>query len=178
MSWLLLLAALAARPATPDAEVFHGWSRDGRWLVYEVHGANELVELFFCATSADEAPGWPRALDGLDQEQVAGLTCVRFLDPNKAPWQWKAQLVLPAPATRLGGLVVSSELSTDGESPGFVLQAGDQRQACYASGVREDSKLQRTWFHPSGRYAAALIDGHFHHCAVTLRPAPRPGKKR
>jgi hypothetical protein len=181
---LLLAAVLAApRSAPVETDVFHGWSRDGRWLVYEAHGANDLVELYFCPTSPDDAPPWPRVLDESDREPVApGLSCVHFLDPNKAPWQWKAQLALPAPSARGAGLAVSNELSTDGENPGFVLVAGDQKQACYASGVREDSRLQKTWFHPSGRFVAALIDGRFHHCAVTLRgvaappPRPPPGK--
>jgi hypothetical protein len=183
---LVLLSLLVTpRPGPSDAEVFHGWSRDGSWFVYEVHGANELVELFFCATSPDDAPTWPKVLNEADRETVSGLPCVHFMDPNKAPWQWKAQLVLPAPSTRHGGVEVSKELSTDGENPGFVLQLGDKKQACYASGVREDSRLQKSWFHPSGRFAAALIDGRLHHCAVELRgaapkpapaPPPKPGK--
>jgi hypothetical protein len=80
---------------------------------------------------------------------------------------------------RFGGLEVSHELATDGESPGFVLQAGDKKQSCYASGVREDSKLEKVWFHPSGQLVAAMIDGNFRHCTVTLRAAPpKPTKKR
>jgi len=176
----LLLGAVLAAPRAPagDAEVFHGWSRDGSWLVYEVHGANELQELYFCATSPDDTPSWPRVLNEADREAMPGLSCVHFLDPNKAPWQWKAQLQLPAPAGRFGGVEVSKELSTDGENPGFTLLAGDKKQACYASGIREDSRLQKTWFHPSGRFAAALIDGRFHHCAVELRGVPAKATPR
>jgi hypothetical protein len=174
----VLLLALAA---SADQQVFHGWSKDGTWLAWEDHGANDLVELYFCATSAEVKPTWPAALNEAEREEVGGLSCVHLMDPNKAPWQWKAQLVLPAPAQKFNGVEVLHELSLDGDSPGFVLQSGDKKQGCYASGVRERSKLQKTWFHPSGRYVAALIDGNFAHCVVTVKaaaPAGKPAHKR
>jgi hypothetical protein len=152
--------------------------------VYEAHGANELVELFFCATSPDVPPTWPRVLDEAEREALPGLSCVHFLDPHKAPWQWKAQLVLPAASTSRAGVEVSRELSTDGETPGFLVVAGARKQVCYASGVREDSRLQRSWFHPTGRFVAALIDGRFHHCPVLwtgkpdVQKPPLPGSRR
>ncbi len=179
MRIFLSLLVVAGVASAAETETFHGWSKDGTWLVYEQHTHDERVELFFCATS-EVSPSWPKALSELDREDGT-LSCVRFLDPNKAPYQWKNQLVLPAPASQHQGISVQGELVTDGESPGFVLVAGDKKQACYASGTRDDSKLQKTWFHPSGRFVAALIDGNFRHCAVTLKPgkpAPKGGKKR
>jgi hypothetical protein len=182
-----LVAVLAAASAAgAETEVFHGWSKDGTWYVLEQRGANELVELSFCATG-EAKPSWPAVLNELEREEANGRSCVHFLDPNKAPYQWKLQLVLPAPAFKASGLEVLKELVVDGESPGFVLSAGgDKTQVCYASALRESSKLQKTWFHPQGHYVAAMIDGAFSHCAVTLKtgkvtpprpPAPPPRKR-
>lgn len=156
--------------ALGDSEIFHGWSKDGSWLVYEQHTHDERVELYFCATDSEGQPSWPATLNSLDREDTGGLSCVRFLDPNKAPYQWKNLLVLPAPSMSQAGIKVAAELSTDGEAPGFTLVSGDKKQACYASATREDSKLQKTWFHPSTKYVAAMIDGNFRHCVVTLKP--------
>ena len=177
---LSLVVALVATPSLgSDAEIFHGWSKDGSWLVYEVHDRNDLVELYFCTVVSDATPSWPKVLNDMDREDANGLSCVRFMDPNKAPYRWKSLLVLPAPSMKLGGLEVSRDLVTDGESPGFVVQAGDKKQGCYASGVREDSRLERVWFHPLGQLVAALIDGNFRHCAITLRAiTPKGPKKR
>ena len=172
-----LLAFLATHVMAAENETFHGWSKDGSWLVFELHGDDERSELYFCATEPEGQPSWPDALNGQEREAVGELSCVRFLDPNKAPYQWKLQLTLPAPSMKLGGLTISPELATIGDQ-GFVLEAGDKKQICYASGTREGSKLEKTWFHPSGRYAAAQIDGNFRHCVVTLVPtrAPKPAK--
>lgn len=179
--FLSCFVLLSAAGAWADAEVFHGWSKDGSWLAYEQHGYDNRVELYFCATDSEVTPSWPAAINQLDREDGT-LSCVRFLDPNKAPYQWKNLLVLPAQSTAQGGISISPELSTDGETPGFVLVAGDKKQACYASGTREDSKLMKTWFHPSTRYVAAIIDGNFRHCVVTLKAtkvvSPKGGKKR
>ncbi len=171
VAWPVALLALAAFGAT-ETEVFHGWSKDGTWYVYEERGNNELVELYFCATS-EAKPSWPAVLNEQEREETNGRSCVHFLDPNKAPYQWKAQLVLPPPAAKASGLEVLHELVTEGESPGFVVVFGDKQQVCYASALRESSKLQKTWFHPSGRFAAAMIDGSLSHCALTLKG---PGK--
>jgi hypothetical protein len=174
---VLSILVLGAAPAFAQ-DVFHGWSKDGTWLVLERQQANELVELHFCATS-DAPPSWPKELNAMDRLDEGSLSCVRFIDPNKAPYEWKRKLVLPAPSHQANGIQVRPELVTDGETPGFVLEAGDKTQVCYASGVRESSKLQKTWFHPSGKLAAALIDDTFHHCLVTLKPARAPaGKKK
>ncbi len=180
---VMLLAGWPALAAA-EAEVFHGWSKDGTWYVLEQRGANDLVELSFCATT-DVKPTWPAVLNEPEREESNGRSCVRFLDPNKAPYQWKLQLVLPAPAAKANGLEVLKELVVDGESPGFVLSAGgDKTQVCYASALRESSKLQKTWFHPQGRYVAAMIDGAFSHCVVTLKagkatpPKPTPPTPR
>lgn len=171
---LLSLVVLGAAPAFAQ-ETFHGWSKDGSWLVFERIEANDLVELHFCATSEDVKPTWPKELNDLDREE-GPLSCVRFIDVNKAPYEWRLKLLKPEPATKQGGLSVNHELVTDGESPGFALEAGDKRQVCYASGMRESSKLEKTFFHPSGRYAAAIIDKTFHHCVVTLKAAKGGGK--
>lgn len=167
---------VSAWAAPAENEVFHGWSKDGTWLVYEVKGRDERVELYFCQTDQAVNPSWPAPLNGMDREDGT-LSCVRFLDPNKAPYQWKNQLVLPATTTSHAGISIQSELVADGETPGFVLVAGDKKQACYASATREDSKLQKSWFHPSARFVAVIIDGNFRHCVVTLKPA-KPGKKK
>lgn len=164
--------------ARAEGEVFHGWSKDGSWLVYEQHTHDDRVELYFCTSESQTQPSWPAALNALDREDGT-LACVRFLDPNKAPYQWKNLLVLPAPSMSQAGINISPELATDGESPGFTLTAGDKKQSCYASATREDSKLQKTWFHPSSRYVAAIIDGNFRHCVVTLKPSKaKPGVKK
>ena len=173
---LALLLAFAGFGAEP--EVFHGWSKDGTWLVFEVHGKNELVELYFCGTGPETTPSWPKVLNDAEREDINGLSCVRFMDPNKAPYRWKSMLVLPPPSMRHGGLAVSRELVTDGENPGFVVEAGDKRQACYASAVREDSKLERVWFHPSGQLVAAIIDGSFRHCVVSIKAAAKPSRHK
>jgi hypothetical protein len=173
---LMVVAAWPARAAT-ETEVFHGWSKDGTWYVLEERGANELVELYFCATG-EAKPTWPAVLNELEREDSNARSCVHFLDPNKAPYQWKLQLVLPPVAWKGGGLEVLKELVVDGESPGFVLSAGgDKTQVCYATALRESSKLQKTWFHPQGKYVAAMIDGAFSHCVVTLKPGKAPPGK-
>lgn len=163
------LVLLAGTALAAESETFHGWSKDGSWLVYEQHTHDDRNELFFCVTDAAVTPTWPKALNDLDREDGT-LSCVRFLDPNKAPYQWKNQLVLPAPAMSHAGVSIAAELVPDGESPGFVLTAGEEKQACYASGTRDDSKLQKSWFHPTGKFVAVMIDGAFRHCAVTLKP--------
>lgn len=174
MRTLALSLCLLAAPALAD-DVFHGWSKDGTWLVYETRGENDLVELHFCLTDAQVKPSWPKELNELDREEGL-LSCVNFIDPNKAPYQWKAKLSLPASALTSGKLKVLPELVRDGETPGFTVEAGDKRQVCYASGVREDSKLQKVWWHPGGAWVAALIDGQFCHCALQVKPAP--GKRK
>ena len=167
--------------ALADSEVFHGWSKDGSWLVYEQRTNDDRVELYFCPTDSEVKPSWPAQLNGMDREDGT-LSCVRFLDQNKAPYQWKNQLVLPPVSMQQAGITISAELSTDGESPGYTLVSGEKKQSCYASGTREDSKLQKTWFHPSTRFVAAIIDGNFRHCVVTLKPTKtppiKPGKKK
>ncbi len=178
MRLLACCCVLLGGAALADTEVFHGWSKDGSWLVYEQHAQDDRVELYFCATDTGVQPSWPAPLNALDREDGT-LSCVRFLDPNKAPYQWKNQLVLPAPSMSQGGISISPELSTDGETPGFTLVSGEKKQSCYASATREESKLQKTWFHPNMRFVAAIIDGNFRHCAVTLKavktPVVKPG---
>src|SRR4051812_4396397 len=63
-----------------ESEIFHGWSKDGTWLVYEQHTHDDRVELYFCTTESQVNPSWPAALNNLDREDGT-LSCVRFLDP-------------------------------------------------------------------------------------------------
>jgi hypothetical protein len=168
-----LLAFVATHVMAAENETFHGWSKDGSWLVFELHGEDDRNELYFCATEPEGQPSWPNQLDEMDRETVGELSCVRFLDPNKAPYQWKLQLVLPHVSTKFSTITLSNELATIGEQ-GFVLESGDKKQICYASGTREGSKLEKTWFHSSGRYVAAQIDGNFRHCVITLVPTKPP----
>jgi hypothetical protein len=173
---LMVLALVLAAPASAQ-DIFHGWSKDGSWLVVERHGPNERVELRFCATGAD-APTWPKELSALEREEEGALSCVRFLDPNKAPYEWKLKLALPPPGPGSAGVSVRPEVVSDGETPGFLLEVGDKTQACSASGVRASSRLRQAWVHPSGRFAAARIDDVLHHCVVTVKPARAPPRKR
>lgn len=180
---LLLSGAWAA---AAENETFHGWSKDGSWLVYELHVDDDRNELYFCATDADVKPSWPDGLDEREREAVGDLSCVRLIDPNKAPYQWKLQLTVPPTSMKQGTVSISNELVFMGEQ-GFVLESGDKKQVCDASGTRENSKLEKTWFHPSGKFVAAQIDGNFRHCVVTLvpvkapkveKPKPQPKKKK
>ncbi len=172
---MLLVAGL--RAAAAENETFHGWSKDGSWLVYELHVDDERNELYFCATDAEVRPSWPDSLDGQERESVGELSCVRLIDPNKAPYQWKLQLTVPAPSMKQGTVSISTELATIGDQ-GFMLESGDKKQLCYASGTREGSKLEKTWFHPSGKFVAAQIDGNFRHCVVTMIPVKAPKVER
>ena len=169
MRSLFLLSCLAPVAALAQAETFHGWSKDGTYLAYQAPGNNDITELFFCPTDATVAPSWPAGLNELDRTDERGLSCVRFIDMNKAPYQWKSTLVLPPPASQNNGIAALPELVTDGESPGIVLEAQGKKQSCYVSGLREDSRVLKTWWHPSSRFLAALVDGRFHHCVITLK---------
>lgn len=168
-----MLVLSGAWAVAAENETFHGWSKDGSWLVYELHGDDERNELYFCATDANVQPSWPEGLSGLDRETSGELSCVRFLDPNKAPYQWKLNLTVPTQSQKQGGVSISSELAFIGD-PGFVLEAGEKKQVCYASGTYETSKIEKTWFHPSGKFVAAQIDGNFRHCVVTVIPVKAP----
>lgn len=178
MRWSYALALLVASSSfAAEPETFFGWSKDGSWLVYEERGRDERVDLYFCQSEEAATPSWPSSLNELEREDQNGLSCVRFLDPNKAPYQWKNQLVLPPVATQNNGVVIQQELVPDGETPGFVLVSGEKKESCYASGMRESSKLQKSWFHPSGRYVAVMIDGSFRHCVSTLKATPLKSPK-
>lgn len=173
--WALVLWGVAA-PALAQTDTFHGWSKDGTYFVYESHEPrSELVELFFCASDSASKPSWPALLDELGR--VDGLnSCVRFIDPNKAPYQWKAALVRPAPNAKHGALSVLAELVTDGETPGFVIESNGKKQSCEVSGLKEDSRLGPVFWHPNGKWVAALVDGRLAHCAVQLKSAPNTTK--
>jgi hypothetical protein len=174
-SFLLFLSLCSASALADD--VFHGWSKDGTWLVFQTAGENDIVELHFCMTDKEVKPTWPKELNDGDKEE-GKLTCINLIDPNKAPYQWKTKVSAGAPSLKGNGMRVLTELIHDGENPGFVVEAGDKKQTCYASGVREDSRLQKVWWHPNGRWVAALIDGQFRHCALTVQPKAAPkGKK-
>ncbi len=184
---LAMLILLLSTAVLAQSETFHGWSKDGSYLAYQAAGNNDLIELFFCQSDAATPPTWPAGLTEMERLDDRGMSCVRFIDPNKAPYQWKKALVLPASATQSNGVAVLSELITDGESPGIALESGGKRQVCYVSALREDSRLQKTWFHPNGHFFAALVDGKFSNCALTVKggrpaagpPSPsKPSKKK
>ena len=182
MRALFTVGCLVASSALAQVETFHGWSKDGSYLAYQAPGNNDLVELFFCQTDGAVNATWPASLNELERTDERGLSCVRLIDVNKAPYQWKNALVLPAPTAQSNGIAALSELVTDGESPGIVLEAAGKKQSCYVSGLHEDSRLQKTWWHPNGHFLAALVDGRFLHCVVTLRgakgvPASKPTAK-
>lgn len=179
-----LLWGAPARAA--DAESFFGWSKDGTWFAWQkVSGPNDLVELYFCATDESGSPTWPDTLNDSERSKVERHSCVTYTDPNRAPFGWKAQLSLPRPSFTHGKMRVLSELVLDGENPGFVVEEKEskdkeKRTACYVSGLRESSKLQQVWFHPSGRWVAAMVDGRFVHCNQALKAAEpqKPEKKK
>lgn len=179
---LPLLLSLVAVTAVAETDTFHGWSKDGSWLAFSRPGRNDITELYFCQTT-EAAPKWPAVLNEQDKMTENGLECVRFLDPNKAPYQWQKLVSTGDPGTSRGGLSIAAELVTDGESPGFTLEGSGKTQSCYASGTREASKLQKAFWHTSLKYVAVLIDGNFHHCVVTVKPGkapapPTPPKKK
>ncbi len=176
---LFVLALVVASPALADKEIFHGWSKDGTWLVYEAKSVNDAAEFYFCATDQAVPPTWPAALNDVEQVDERTLTCIRFTDPNRLPLDWKKLLVLPDPSLQSGTVRVLPELVGEGETPGFQLEGGGKKQVCYAAQVRDDSKLGATWFHPNGKWVAALIDGQFRHCPLTLKGAgTAKGKKK
>ena len=176
-----LAVCLFALPALADTDSFFGWSKDGTFFVYQqVSGPNDLTELFFCPTEEGTPPSWPSELN--DLERVGSpFACVRYTDVTRAPYGWKAALVLPKPTLQGPGAKVLTELVTDGERPGYAFEASGKKTVCYASGLHEDSKLGHVYWHPSGRFLAAFVDGRFIHCDVSLKPGPpaaRPVPKK
>jgi hypothetical protein len=185
-------ALLLASPAlAADSEQFFGWSKDGTWFAWQrVSGPNDLVELYFCATDDSVQPSWPAGLNDAERSKVERQSCVTFTDPNRAPFGWKAQVSVPKPAMAMGKMRVLSELVPDGENPGFVVEEKidkehEKKTVCYVTGLRESSKLQTVWWHASGRWIAAMVDGHVTHCNQSLKAAeaqktekkPKNGKK-
>jgi len=160
----------AALAQAAEVETFHGWSKDGSWLVYEQRFDDDRGELYFCATDAEVQPTWPVALHEADR--LSGpLSCVRFLDPNKAPYQWKSQLLRPSPPRE-----VTVELATEGDELGWVVARGKERQLCPIANLAPGATLEQSWLHPSGRYAAAMIDGRLVHCALSAKRGKTPVK--
>ncbi len=177
----LLLTVLCASAAFADTDTFYGWSKDGTWFAWQrVSGPNDLTELFFCLTDENVPATWPKDLNQMDRMDNP-KSCVRFQDPNRAPYGWKNSLSLPKPT--LGGpngFKVLTELSQDGEHPGYVVEdKAGKRISCYVT-VNEDSKLGHVWWHPGGRWVAAMVDNHFVHCDQPLKAAEpeKPVKKK
>jgi len=187
VSLAALLWAPAALAGSNETETFFGWSKDGTWFAWQkVSGPNDLVELNFCATEADVAPSWPANLNDAERNKVERMSCVTFTDPNRAPFGWKSQVSLPKPNFTFGKMRVLTELVPDGENPGFVVEEKltdpkeKDKEKKTVSGLRESSKLQSVWWHASGRWVAAMIDGHLTHCDHSLKPADpaKPEKKK
>jgi hypothetical protein len=172
VKWPILLSAVIGSAALADADIFHGWAKDGTWLAFQSSGSNEVVELSFCATSADVPPTWPAALNEMERES-GPLSCVRFIDANKAPYQWQSKMVLPAPTMKQGGMTVQKEMVAEGEVTGIAVLRNNQTHVCAVPGVRDSSQLQKAWFSPNGKFLAAVVDGTFRHCL--LAPADPQG---
>jgi hypothetical protein len=177
MRRITLLLALASAPAwASDSDTFMGWSKDGTWFVHKtVSGPNDTTELFFCATDKEVQPTWPKELNEMER-QDGRISCVRFADQNRAPYGWQTKLEKPKP-TGAGpnGARVDKEYNFDVDRPGYVVEMGEKKTTCYVSGLREDSKLGDIFWHSSGRWVGAVIDGVFTHCDVPLKAGP-PGK--
>ncbi len=164
-----LALTLLALPAFADTDTFFGWSKDGSYFVYQqVSGPNDLTELFFCPTEEGNPPTWPKELNELERSG-SPFSCARYTDVNRAPYGWKAVLVLPKPTLQGPNARALTELVTDGERPGYAFEAAGKKTVCYASGLHEDSKLGHVYWHPNGRFLAAFIDGRFVHCDVPLK---------
>jgi hypothetical protein len=166
---LSLSISLPALGAAPD--VFHGWSKDASWLVYESTQRDDRTALFFCKTDKESAPSWPAELNDMELLNDRLPECVRFIDANKAPYLWKKALLLPEAALRSGKFSVKAELIQDSETPGLVIEGPGGTQACYVSALKETSVLEKTWWHPSNRAVAALVDGRFSNCLLSQPPA-------
>jgi hypothetical protein len=180
-AFLVLILSAAHAFAGGDTDTFLGWSKDGTWFAHlTVSGPNETNELFFCATDKEVQPTWPKDLNELERSD-GRISCVSYKDPNRAPYGYKAMLVLPKPSP-VGpqGQRVDKEYSFDVERPGYVVEANGKKTTCYVSGLRDDSKLGNIYWHPSGRWVGAYIDGVFTHCDVPLKVPvkEKPGKKK
>jgi hypothetical protein len=164
--WLGLCSLLSSS-SLAQTDIFHGWAKDGTWYAFETHGSNDTLELHLCQTKmalgAKIRSSWP-----VESSELDASKCVHFLDANKAPWQWKSKLQLPPPSHKWKGFSVSTEVQHGVDDSGFVVEDKTEKQVCPASGLREDSKIQSVWWNASGHLVAALIDGQFRHCEVTL----------
>jgi hypothetical protein len=157
------------------ADTFHGWSKDGSYVVYETPQRDERPALFFCKTTKGNSPSWPAELNDTDLVNDRLPECVRFIDVNKAPYLWKKALILPEPAQKFGQLTVRPEFAFDGEEPGLVVDGPGGPQSCYVSALTESSTLEKTWWHPSQPLLAALVSGRLTHCQ--LKATPKAGQK-
>ena len=174
----LALALTSTGALAADSDTFFGWSKDGTWFAHQtVSGPNDVKELFFCATDKDVQPSWPKDVDEL--ERLDGrISCVRYADPNRAPYKWQHALQLPKPSINgPQSMRVEKEYSFDVERAGYVVDLGaGKKVTCYVSGLRDDSKLGDVYWHPNGRWVGAYVDGAFVHCDVPLKAASGGGK--
>src|SRR5258706_13752009 len=94
----LVLVLISTTAFAGDSDTFFGWSKDGTWFAHQtVSGPNEVTELFFCSTEKESQPSWPKDVDEL--ERLDGrISCVRYSDPNRAPYGWKTHLLPPQPS--------------------------------------------------------------------------------
>ncbi len=168
--WLAVAFAVSTAAWAGSADVFHGWSKDASWLVYESAQRDDRVALFFCKTEKGKNPNWPAELNEGELMNDRLAECVRFIDPNKAPYLWKKLLLLPEVSARLGKSTVKSELVLDGENPGLVIETPAGLQFCYVSALKETSAIEKVWWHPSSRAVAAVVDGRLTSCVLAAAP--------
>ncbi len=179
MAPLCFLLSASVALAAGDVETFHGWSKDGTWYVVEKQsGPNDHVDLHFCQSDPALNPKWDPSLKDGDREK----NCMVVTDPNRAPYGWKRLLELPKSSFNgPGGFKVSHELVTDGEGMGYVVDVGGGKTvSCSFFGLRESSKITQAWFHPSGRFVVAVIDGRVAPCGEPLKSAEasKPDSKK
>lgn len=178
---LAFVALSLSGSAFAQADTFFGWSKDSSWYAYQsVSGPNDTVELFFCPVPGEAAPSWPKEFDALERVDEKNR-CVRYLDPNRAPYGWKTKLAVPKSGSKSGSMKVLPEPSTDATEPGFVVVHGDKKIVCECTGVRESTKLGTVFWSSDGRWVAAQLDGVLQHCPVPLLPGkakPATGNKK
>ena len=64
-----------------------------------------------------------------ERKIVRDRSCVRYADPNRAPYGWKNMLLVPKPSgAGPGGAHLHSEYSFDTDRPGYVVEVDKPHQ--------------------------------------------------